>query len=74
MEASKHKEEDVAKTRLGVRPAYSVDYEVKTGVCQGPVLSPLLLAIVVDVIKKMKDRMRSMKYYMQMILFSYVKP
>ena len=38
------------KTRVRVESAYSKEFEVKLGVHQGSVLSPLLLAIVVDVI------------------------
>ena len=43
---------DGAKTRVKVRSAYSEEFEVKVGVHQGFVLSPLLFAIVVDVIRK----------------------
>ena len=41
---------DGAKTRIRVGSAYSEEFEVKVGVHQGSVLSPLLFAIVVDVI------------------------
>ena len=41
---------DGAKTRVRVESAYSEKFEVKIGVRQGSVLSPLLLAIVVNVI------------------------
>ena len=41
---------DGAKTRVRVESAYSREFEVKVGVNQGSVLSPLLFAIVVDVI------------------------
>ena len=41
---------DGAKTRVRVKSAYSEEFEVKVGVHQGSVLSPLLFAIVVDVI------------------------
>ena len=41
---------DGAKTRVRVGSAYSEEFEVKVGVHQGSVLSPLLLAILVDVI------------------------
>ena len=41
---------DGAKTRVRVGSAYSEEFEVKVGVHQGSVLSPLLFAIVVDVI------------------------
>ena len=41
---------DSAKTRVRVGSAYSEEFEVKVGVHQESVLSPLLFAIVVDVI------------------------
>ena len=41
---------DGAKTRVRVGSAYSGEFEEKVGVHQGCVLSPLLLAIDVDVI------------------------
>ena len=41
---------DAAKTRVRVGSAYSEEFEVNVGVHQGSVLSPLLFAIVVDVI------------------------
>ena len=41
---------DSAKTRVRVGSSYSEEFEVKVGVHQGSVLSPLLFAIVVDVI------------------------
>ena len=41
---------DGAKTRVRVGSAYSEEFEVKVGVHQGSVQSPLLFAIVVDVI------------------------
>ena len=41
---------DGAKTRVRVGSAYSEEFEVKVGVHQGSVLSPLLFAIVVKVI------------------------
>ena len=39
-----------AKTRVRVGSAYSEEFEVKVGVHQGSVLSPLLFAIIVDII------------------------
>ena len=41
---------DGAKTRVRVGSAYSEEFEVKVAVHQGSVMSPLLFAIVVDVI------------------------
>ena len=41
---------DGAKTRVRVGSAYSKEFEIKLVVHQGSVLSPLLFAIVVDVI------------------------
>ena len=41
---------DGAKTRVRVGSSYSEEFEVKVGVHQGSVLSPLLLVVVVDVI------------------------
>ena len=43
---------DGAKTRVRMGSAYSEEFKVKVGVHQGPVLSPLLFAIVVDVVTK----------------------
>ena len=40
---------DGAKTRVRVGSAYSKEFEVKVGVHQGSVLSPLLFATVVNV-------------------------
>ena len=47
---------DGAKTRVKVRAAYSKEFEVEVGVQQGSVLSPLLFAIVVDVITEKTRR------------------
>ena len=41
---------DGAKTRVRVGSAYAEEFEVNVGEHQEPVLSPLLFAIVVDVI------------------------
>ena len=41
---------DCSKTSVRVGSAYSEEFEVKVGVHQGSVLSPLLFAIVVDLI------------------------
>ena len=41
---------DGVKTRVRVGSAYSEEFEVKVVVYQGSVLSPLSLAIIVDVI------------------------
>ena len=53
-----------------VGSAYSEEFKEKVGVHQGSVLSPLLLAIVVDVITENARRGVVMNYYMQMTLFS----
>ena len=42
---------DGAKIRVRVGSAYSEEFEVNVGVNQGSVLSPLLFAIVVDVVE-----------------------
>ena len=47
---------DSAKIRVRVGSAYSEKFEVKVGVHQGSVLSPLLFAIVVDVITENATR------------------
>ena len=41
---------DGAKTRVRVGSAYSEKFEVKVGIHRGSVMSPLLFAIVVDII------------------------
>ena len=61
---------DGAKTRVRVGSAYSEEFEVKVGVHQGSVLSPLLFAIVVVVITKNDRRCVLMNCYMQMTLLS----
>ena len=61
---------DGAKTRVRVGSAYSEEFEVKVGVHQGSVLSPLLFAIVVDNITENEEGVWLMDYYMQMTLFS----
>ena len=65
---------DGAKTNVRVGSAYSEKFEVKVGVHQGYVLSPLLLAIVVDVITENARRVWLMNYCVQMTLFSRAKP
>ena len=47
---------DRAKTRVRLVSAYSQEFEVKVGVHQGSVLSPLLFAIVVNVITENATR------------------
>ena len=44
------------KTRVRVGSSYSEEFEVKVGVHQASVLSPLLFAIVVDVISENEER------------------
>ena len=61
---------DGAKTRVRVGSAYSEEFEVKVGVHQGSVLSPLLFAIVVVVITENERRCVLMNCYMQMTLLS----
>ena len=43
---------DGAKTRVRMGSAYSEEFKIKVGVHQGSVLSPLLCAIIVDVISE----------------------
>ena len=59
---------DGAKTRVRVGSACTEELEVKVGVHQGSVLSPLLFAIVVDVITENARRGVVMNCYMQMTL------
>ena len=47
---------DGAKTRVRVGSVYLEQFEVKVGLLQGSVLSPLLFAIVVDVITEIARR------------------
>ena len=47
---------DGAKTRVRMGSAYSEEFEIKVGIHQGSVLSPLLFAIVVDVITENAKR------------------
>ena len=42
--------DDGAKTRVRMGSAYSEEFEVKVGLHQGSVLSPLLFVVVMDVI------------------------
>ena len=61
---------DGAKTRVRVGSAYSEEFEVKIGIHQGSVLSPLLFAIFVDLLQKVQKGMWLMNYRLQMTLFS----
>ena len=61
---------DGAKTEVMVESAYSEKFKVKVGVHQGYVLSPLLFAIVVDVITENLKGVWLMNHCMQMRLFS----
>ena len=66
---------DGAKTEVMVGSAYSEEFKVKLGVHQGYVLSPLLFAIVVNVIsEKMQQGVWLMNHCTQMTLFSRAKP
>ena len=60
---------DGAKTRARVGSAYSEEFEVKVGVHQGSMRSPLLFAIAVDVIAGNARRCVVMYCCMQMTLF-----
>ena len=60
---------DGAETRVKVGSAYSKKFEIKFGVHQGFVLSPLLFAIVVDVITE-NSRRGVINVVMHMTLFS----
>ena len=62
---------DGAKTRARVRSAYSEEFEVKIGVHQESVLSPLLFAIVVDVItEKARSVANELLYVDDLVLMS----
>ena len=61
---------DGRKTRVRVASAYSEEFEVNVGVRQGSALSPLLFAIVVDVITEKQEGMWLMNYCMLMTLLS----
>ena len=61
---------DGENTRVRMGSAYSEEFEVKVGVYQGSVVSPLLFAIAVDVITENARRGVVMNHCMQMILFS----
>ena len=66
---------DGAKIIVRVGWAYSEKFEVKAGVHQRSVLSPLLCAIVEDAIaeKARRDVINEVGYYMLMTRFSGVK-
>ena len=63
---------DGSKTNVRVESAYSEEFEVNVGVHQGSVLSPLLLAIVVDVIteNKLRDVVDELLYADDFVLMS----
>ena len=62
---------DGAQTRLWVGSAHSEEFEVKIGVHQGFVLSPLLFAIVVDVItEKARSLVNELLYADDFVLMS----
>ena len=54
---------------MRVGSAHSEEFQVKVGVHQGSALSPLLFAIVVDVITENARRGMVMNYCMQITLF-----
>ena len=61
-----------AKARVRVVSAYSEEFEEKVGLHQGSVLSPLLLAIVVDVITEnaRRDVVNGLLYAHDLVLMS----
>ena len=63
---------DVAKTRVRVSSVYSEEFEVKVGVHQGSVLSPLLFAIVVDVTTEIatRDVVNELLYVDELVVMS----
>ena len=65
---------DGAKTRVRVGSAYSEEFEVKVGVHQGSVLSPLLFAIVVDIITENGRRgvVNELLYADELVLMSKI--
>ena len=64
---------DSVKITVKMRSAYSEEFEVKVGVHQESVLSPLLFAIVVDVITENARRVWFMNYYMKMTVKNSVR-
>ena len=60
-----------ARSRVHVGEGFSKEFEVKVGVHQGSVLSPLLFIIVLEALSR---EFRAGRTYMQMILSSLLTP
>ena len=60
-----------ARSRVHVGEDFSKEFEVKVGVHQGSVLSPLLFIIVLEALSR---EFRAGRTYMQMILSSLLTP